>query len=61
MNKQKTFQDPKLKISFPTTTFEMLFEVAQRCTHDKKKDRPNMVAVSNLFSFNNYIVKESSD
>ncbi|XP_053377162.1 uncharacterized protein LOC123530515 isoform X2 [Mercenaria mercenaria] len=45
LNKQKTFQDPKLKISFPTTTFELVFEVAQRCTKEKKKDRPNMVEV----------------
>lgn len=45
LNKQKSFQDPKLKISFPTSTFEVLFQIAQKCTENKKKDRPAMVEV----------------
>ncbi|XP_052779813.1 interleukin-1 receptor-associated kinase-like 2 [Mya arenaria] len=45
MERQKRFQDRRMKISFPARMFEALFTLALRCIQEKKKDRPLMVDV----------------
>lgn len=45
LDKQKTFKDPKQKTDFPVAIFDALFEVASKCTEEKKKDRPTVVEV----------------
>ncbi|KAL4225969.1 hypothetical protein ACF0H5_013956 [Mactra antiquata] len=45
IDKQENFEDKKMKIKFPALLYNLLFELACRCTSDKKKDRPSMVEV----------------
>lgn len=56
-DRHRKLQDPRLKVGFPETIFNMLFKLAQSCVSDKKKDRPLMVDVceafiSSVFVFN---------
>jgi len=46
LDKQKAFQDSRLKVGFPETIFNMLFDMSLKCVCESKKYRPLMEKVS---------------